>query len=963
MVFRIAKKTRSKTSSPKLPPGPWKLPLIGNMHQLAISGSLPHHTLREMAGKYGPLMLLKLGEVSTIIVTSPEIAKDVLKTHDIIFAQRPFLLAARIISYDATNIVSSPYGDYWRQMRKICVMELLSSKRVQTFRGIREEEVSNLIRSISQERELPINLSKKIYSLAFGIVGRAAFGKKSKYQEELISIVEEAIPLVAGFTIVDMYPSVKLLEVITGFRRKLEEMSEKLDQVLESTVREHKERKKAESGKGEAEGEDLVDVLLRIQKQGDLEFPLTDDNIKAVLLWSGAGDCGGGGGVVIVVEMMVVVVTAMIVGGGVEPVVEEEGAAFGAKSKYQEEFISVVEEATALVAGFTVVEMYPSVKLLEVITGFRRKLEKIYEKQNQILESVVRDHRERRTTESGKGKTESMDLVDVLLRIQKQGDLEFPLTDDNIKAVLLCVVSKQLRIAKKTRSKTSSPKLPTGPWKLPLIGNMHQLAVSGSLPHHTLKKMAGKYGPLMLLKLGEVSTIIVTSPEIAKEVLKTHDIIFAQRPFLLASRIISYDARNIVSSPYGDYWRQMRKICVMELLSSKRVQTFRGIREEEVSNLIRAAFGKKSKYQEELISIAEEAIPLVAGFTIVDMYPSVKLLEVITGFRRKLEEMSEKLDQVLESTVREHKERKKAESGKGEAEEEDLVDVLLRIQKQGDLEFPLTDDNIKAVLLPEKVSSADDFSGELPGTGDFSAMELQFPSIPLLLSFLLFVFMVFKISKKMGSKTSSPKLPPGPWTLPLIGNMHQLAVSGSLPHHTLRKMAGNYGPLMHLKLGEKIYSLTYGIIGRAAFGAKSKYQEEFVSVAEEATALAAGFTVVDMYPSVKLLEVITGFRRKLEKIHEKQNQILESVVRDHRERRTTESGKGETESEDLVDVLLRIQKQGDLEFPLTDDNIKAVLLVSIFQLSIFTTTSTYTVCHTCVSRKNGSSILENEGII
>ncbi|KAF7144585.1 hypothetical protein RHSIM_Rhsim04G0014200 [Rhododendron simsii] len=84
--------------------------------------------------------------------------------------------------------------------------------------------------SVSQERELPINLSKKIYSLTYGIVGRAAFGKKSKYQEELISIVEEATPLVAGFTIVDMYPSVKLLEVITGLRRTLEKMSEKLDQ-------------------------------------------------------------------------------------------------------------------------------------------------------------------------------------------------------------------------------------------------------------------------------------------------------------------------------------------------------------------------------------------------------------------------------------------------------------------------------------------------------------------------------------------------------------------------------------------------------------------------------------------------------------------------------------------------------------------------------------------------------------
>ncbi|KAF7144609.1 hypothetical protein RHSIM_Rhsim04G0014500 [Rhododendron simsii] len=169
-------------------------------------------------------------------------------------------------------------------MWKICVMELLSSKRVQTFQSTREEEVFNLVRSISKERELPINLSRKIYSLTYGIIGRAAFGAKSKYQEEFVSFAEEATALAAGFTVVDMYPSVKLLEVITGFRRKLEKIHKKQNQILKSVVRDHRERRKTESGKGKTESEDLVDVLLRIQKQGDLEFPLTDDNIKAVLL-------------------------------------------------------------------------------------------------------------------------------------------------------------------------------------------------------------------------------------------------------------------------------------------------------------------------------------------------------------------------------------------------------------------------------------------------------------------------------------------------------------------------------------------------------------------------------------------------------------------------------------------------------------------------------------------------------
>jgi len=104
---------------------------------------------------------------------------------------------------------------------------------------------------------------------------------------------------------------------------------------------------------------------------------------------------------------------------------------------------------------------------------------------------------------------------------------------------------------------------------------------------------------------------------------------------------------------------------------------------------------------------------------------------------------------------------------------------------------------------------------------------------------------------------------------------------------------------------------------------------------DELVVLFGGFSVADMYPSVKLLQVMSGMRRKLEKLHKRVDQILENIVNEHREKKAKrESGRGE--AEDLVDVLLRVQKDGELEFPLTNNNIKVVILVSIQLDSSFT---------------------------
>jgi hypothetical protein len=127
------------------PPGPWKLPVIGSMHHLV--NVLPHRALRDLAGVHGPLMMLQLGETPLVVASSREMARQVLKTHDANFTTRPKLLSGEIVLYRWADILFSPSGEYWRKLRQLCAAEVLSPKRVLTFRHIREQEVCITSRS------------------------------------------------------------------------------------------------------------------------------------------------------------------------------------------------------------------------------------------------------------------------------------------------------------------------------------------------------------------------------------------------------------------------------------------------------------------------------------------------------------------------------------------------------------------------------------------------------------------------------------------------------------------------------------------------------------------------------------------------------------------------------------------------------------------------------------------------
>ncbi|KAL1538823.1 premnaspirodiene oxygenase-like isoform X1 [Salvia divinorum] len=148
-----------------------------------------------------------LGQVDAIVVSSPEIAKEMLKDKDPVYADRPESIALSIFWYNYVDITFSPYGHYWRKMRKICVLELLSAKNVRSFGLIRKDEVGRLVESLRLHGEEPVNLTEMVYLALSSIICRAAFGKVLKDKEALTRLVRVALEMGTGHLLADIFPS------------------------------------------------------------------------------------------------------------------------------------------------------------------------------------------------------------------------------------------------------------------------------------------------------------------------------------------------------------------------------------------------------------------------------------------------------------------------------------------------------------------------------------------------------------------------------------------------------------------------------------------------------------------------------------------------------------------------------------------------------------------------------------
>ncbi|XP_037436397.1 indole-2-monooxygenase-like [Triticum dicoccoides] len=274
----------------RLPPSPPALPIIGHLH---LVGDLPHVSLRSLSRTHAAdgLMLLHLGSVPNLVVSSPRAAQAVMRTNDHLFASRPPSRIADALLYGwSSDIAFSPYGEHWRQARRLVTTHLFTVKKVQLFRIARQQEVKVVISRIREAAaaSVAVDLGEVVNTYANDVVCRAVSGKffraegRNKMFRELI---EENSALVGGFHMEDYFPRLAKVRLLHRFvRNNVETTHKRWDELLEAIIRDHEKNPMhhgRENGVDEQGESDFIDVLLSVQQ----EFHgITRDHIKAILM-------------------------------------------------------------------------------------------------------------------------------------------------------------------------------------------------------------------------------------------------------------------------------------------------------------------------------------------------------------------------------------------------------------------------------------------------------------------------------------------------------------------------------------------------------------------------------------------------------------------------------------------------------------------------------------------------------
>lgn len=249
-----------------LPPGPFQLPIIANLTNL---GKLPHQSLAKLSQKYGPVMHLQLGCITTIVISSSALAQQVFQKKGRVFSSRFIPDSLHACNHSLNSFVWLPIGPRWRNLRKISTANLFAANKLDANQHLRATKVNELIAYVekcSQTGEA-VDIGRAAFRTSFNLLSNTVFSKDmvDPYQDSAQEFKDLAwnIMVEAGRpNFVDYFPVLKKMDP-QGVKRRMTCYFQKVIKMLDGLINE----RLALKGSGTpVETTDMLDELIDISQ-------------------------------------------------------------------------------------------------------------------------------------------------------------------------------------------------------------------------------------------------------------------------------------------------------------------------------------------------------------------------------------------------------------------------------------------------------------------------------------------------------------------------------------------------------------------------------------------------------------------------------------------------------------------------------------------------------------------------
>ncbi|WJX82443.1 unspecific monooxygenase [Trifolium repens] len=256
-IFRKLNQTKKST---KLPPGPHPLPIIGNILEL---GKNPHKTLTKLSQIYGPIMTLKLGAITTIVISSPQLAKQVLHENSQIFSNRTVPHAICAVDHNKFSVGWVPTLALWKKLRKVCATKVFSTKMLDSTKILCQQKLQELLDYVNEKSKKceVFDIGEVVFTTVLNSISNTLFSmdlahstpdeKSQEFKNIIWGIMEEA----GKPNISDFFPILRPLDP-QGLYGRMTNHMKKLCEIFDGIIED-----RISSRASKVDYEDCNDVL------------------------------------------------------------------------------------------------------------------------------------------------------------------------------------------------------------------------------------------------------------------------------------------------------------------------------------------------------------------------------------------------------------------------------------------------------------------------------------------------------------------------------------------------------------------------------------------------------------------------------------------------------------------------------------------------------------------------------